>query len=77
MGVIKDLFNPPKLPKVPTQPTPPVGDTAADVSAQATAMRDAMRAARRRAGLVSLAFGNPATGYTGTPRTASGGLIAT
>lgn len=71
MGVFKDMFSSPKLPKVEPVPVP-VEDQSAVVG---TAEMDARRAARRRLGMLALVqTGNPATGATGTPRTMAGGL---
>lgn len=72
MGAIKSLFNGPKLPK-PADPAPLPQDANADAIGQAAV--EARRAARRRLGALGTVYtGNAATGVTGTPRTASGGL---
>lgn len=74
MGVFKDMFSSPKLPKVPpaAEAAPPVENNSV---ALGQASEDARKAARRRLGMLSLVYtGNPATGLTGAPRTAAGGL---
>jgi hypothetical protein len=72
MGLFKDMFSSPKLPKV--QPLPAPVEDQSEVISQA--QRDAIKGARMRLGSLAMVYsgGGAARGVTGTPRTAAGGL---